>query len=152
MEGIWTADIIRNLNIDFFITLDRHKINFFLIQHADIDFIFSAQQLYGNDVFQNSAVIQILRAELCVAEGMVAEIILVIRAQILFALDILSPDFVKGKRVAKVLQIVRYRLVIDLVMIIRQRVRYIASRRQIGDIIHQKINDPVHQNRVSDFE
>ena len=82
---------------------------------------------------------------------MVAEIILVIRAQILFALDILSPDFVKGKRVAKVLQIVRYRLVIDLVMIIRQRVRYIASRRQIGDIIHQKINDPVHQNRVSDF-
>jgi len=83
---------------------------------------------------------------------MVAEIILVIRAQILFALDILSPDFVKGKRVAKVLQIVRYRLVIDLVMIIRQRVRYIASRRQIGDIIHQKINDPVHQNRVSDFE
>lgn len=83
---------------------------------------------------------------------MVAEIILVIRAQILFALDILSTDFVKGKRVAKVLQIVRYRLVIDLVMIIRQRVRYIASRRQIGDIIHQKINDPVHQNRVSDFE
>ena len=106
LEGIWTADIIRDLNIDLFITLDRHKIYFFLIQHADIDFIFSAQQLYGDDVLQYSAVIEILGAELCVAEGKVAEIILIIRDQMLLALDVISPDFVKGKRVAKVFQIV----------------------------------------------
>ena len=98
--------LVLYLDIQLFITLDRHKIYFFLIQYADINFIFSAQQLYGDDVFQDSAVIEILGAELCVAEGMVTEIILVIRAQILLALDVISSDFVKGKRVAKVLQIV----------------------------------------------
>ena len=35
------TDIVRNLNVDFLATFDGYKINFYMIQNTDIDFIAS---------------------------------------------------------------------------------------------------------------
>ena len=65
-KGLVFADVIGNLNIQFFSLADSYKINFFLIEHSYINLIASAKQLYGNDILQHMAVIHVLGTQSCV--------------------------------------------------------------------------------------
>ena len=105
LKGSSIADLIRYLDIYFLAAADCHKINFFFIENPGIYLISSAQQFHRHDIFQHPAVIKILCAELSIAEGRIAEIILIVAGKILFPLDVISSDPVKCKRIAKILYI-----------------------------------------------
>lgn len=100
--------VIRNLNINFFVSFDRNEIYFFFIQYTDVNFIASAKKLYRNNIFQHSSVIEVFRSEFGVTERVVAQVIFIVGRQILFAADIVSSDFVKCKGIEKVLNSIAY--------------------------------------------
>ena len=112
-KSLVIADIVRYLYINLLIAFNSNKVNLFLVEYADIDLISSTEQLYRNHVFKYSAVVHIFCAELGIAESMVAQIILIVAGQILFAFNIISADFIKGKGIAQILNIRADRNMVD---------------------------------------
>ena len=104
-KGLFIADVVRHLYINLLVALDGNKVDFFFVKHTDIDLVSSAEQLYGNHIFKDSAVVHILRAELGIAESVVAQIILIVAGKILLALNVISADFIKGEGIAQILNI-----------------------------------------------
>ena len=82
---------------------------------------------------------------------MIAQIQLIIGSQIFFPLNVIPANTVKSKGVAQILHIVADSFVVDLVLVACECIRDVSCRRKVGDIVHEKIDNAVHQDRIPDF-
>ena len=53
--------------------------------------------------------------------------------------------------IAQILHIVPDGFVVDLILVACERICDISCRRKVGDIVHEEIDNTVHQDRVADF-
>ena len=98
----WAGNVIAYLNIDFFVPLYGHKINFFFVKNTCVNFIASAQKFYTNYILVNASIIIFLSSMLSVFKRMVCKVIFVLTCKIFFSFYIIAADFVKCKRSTKI--------------------------------------------------
>lgn len=101
-EGFFFGKVGRNLDVDFFILSFGDEVDFFIVESANIDFVTAAEKFDSDDVLVGVAIIEVFGAEFGVFDAVVAEVILVLSAEIGFALNIITFNFVKGKSIAKI--------------------------------------------------
>ncbi len=87
------GNVVADLNIKLFATSLSNKVDFLLIELADIDIISTAKKLDANDVFIYSAIIHISASQYCILNTAVTQIELFIAFKIFLASDVVSQKY-----------------------------------------------------------
>ena len=149
LESVGIIDAACNLNIQLLAALDGYEVDLFFIEHSGIQLIAPAKQLNGNDVLYHSAVIGVFRAQLGVFEGMITEIILIVRGKVALSLDVVSPYFVECESVAEILDICADGAVIRFDLLAGEGCRNAAGGGLIGDVVNEKVAQALHQRHIA---
>ena len=105
------ADVVAHLNVELLASLDCHKVYFLFIEHTDVYLISAAQQLDGHHVLVHATPVHIACTEQCVFERVVCQVILLAALKVFLAANVISTNFIEGKRIAQVPHVRTDRLV-----------------------------------------
>ena len=139
LKSFFFGNIITHLNINFFAASLCDKVDFFLIQLSYVNIISAAKQLDAYYIFIDPAIIHISAAENCITNSAVTEIKFFRVRKILFSSNIVAFNIVKYKSIAQIFNIFTDSYMICRSIIRRQQLTDLIGRRQIADIVHEKL-------------
>ena len=148
LKGFLSRDVVAYLNINFFTASLRNKVDFFLIELADINIVSTAQKLDADHVFIDSAVVHISASEDRIADAAVTQIELFGAFKILLATNIVSFHIIEHKGVAQILDILADGYVVGRGIVCRQQLTNLVGRSQIADIVHQELTQPLQYQSI----
>lgn len=150
LEGGGLADVGGNLDVEFFIGAASDEVDFAFAEGADVDFVATAEKLDGDNILVGVTEVEVVGAEFGVFEGVVTEVIFILRGEIGFALDVETADFIEGEGVTEVVKIEIDSAVADLVTAGAEGVGDAAAGGEVGDVVHQEVADFLEEGGVLD--
>mgnify|MGYP007085015822 CR=1 FL=1 len=99
------GNVVADLNIKLLAASLSNKVDFLLIELADIDIISTAKKLDANDVFIYSAIIHISASQYCISNTAVTQIELFRAFKVFLASDVVSLNIIKYKSIAQILNV-----------------------------------------------
>ena len=87
------GNVVADLNIKLLAASLSNKVDFLLIELADIDIVSTAKKLDANNVFIYSAIIHISASQYCILNTAVTQIELFIAFKIFLASDVVSQKY-----------------------------------------------------------
>ena len=108
------ADVVAHLNVEFLAPLDYHKVYFLFIEHTDVYLVSAAQQLDGHHVLVYASPIHITCTKKRIFKRMVRQVILLAALKVFLTANVVSTNFIEGKRIAQVPHVRADRLVRNL--------------------------------------
>ena len=99
------GNVVADLNINLFATSLSNKVDFLLIELADIDIISTAKKLDTNNVFIYSAIVYISASQYCISNTAVTQIELFRAFKVFLTSDVISLNIIKYKSIAQILNV-----------------------------------------------
>ena len=99
------GNVVADLNIKLLAASLSNKVDFLLIELADIDIVSTAKKLDANDVFIYSAIIYISASQYCISNTAVTQIELFRTFKVFLTSDVVSLNIIKYKSIAQILNV-----------------------------------------------
>ena len=99
------GNVVADLNIKLLAASLSNKVDFLLIELADIDIVSTAKKLDANDVFIYSAIIHISASQYCISNAAVTQIELFRAFKVFLSSDVVSLNIIKYKSIAQILNV-----------------------------------------------
>ena len=96
---------VTDLNINLLAASLSNKVDFLLIEFADIDIISTAKKLDTNNVFIYSAIVYISASQYCISNTAVSQIELFRAFKVFLTSDVISLNIIKYKSIAQILNV-----------------------------------------------
>ena len=99
------GNVVADLNIKLLAASLSNKVDFLLIELADIDIVSTAKKLDANYVFIYSAIIYISASQYCISNTAVTQIELFRTFKVFLTSDVVSLNIIKYKSIAQILNV-----------------------------------------------